>query len=85
MPELKQTNYDIYPNPVASNGNITITNQNNEQLKLTLYDSRGSMIFKNEVKSTSKINLSEYKLSSGIYHLSIFGETKIVNYKLVIK
>ena len=85
VPELKQSNFEIYPNPVATNGNITITNQNNEQLKLTLYDSRGSMIFKNEVKSTSKINLSEYKLSSGIYHLSILGETKIVNYKLVIK
>ena len=82
--EIKTPNPEIYPNPIPNNGTLNVTNPQNEKITITLFDAKGSRIFKTLTNTTTQINLSPYQLSSGIYYLNLFGETKIVNYKLII-
>lgn len=83
--EVKQTNFDVYPNPVSSNGALTIANPLNEKLTITMFDQTGRVVMKNNISSSGQINLAPYKLSEGIYYLNLYGETRIMNFKIVVK
>jgi hypothetical protein len=82
---MKQDKLDVYPNPVSRDGSLTVTDPSNEKIKVTLFDAKGSMVFKEQITSTSQIGLAKYNLSPGIYHLNLFGETRIMNYKIMVK
>ncbi len=83
--ETKPTKFDVFPNPVNHDGILTISNAMQEKIHLTLYDAKGSAVIKQEITSTAHINLAEYKLSAGVYHLNLYGETRIMNFKVVVK
>jgi hypothetical protein len=83
--EVAQSAYDVYPNPVNNDGEITVTNPGNEKIKLTMYDAKGSVVLKNYIFLSAKISLAPYKLAPGVYYLNMFGETRIMNYKVVVK
>jgi len=82
--EPKQNKFEVFPNPVSKNGTLTITDPLNEKINVTLFDGRGSVVFKNNIRSTTGLSLSPLKLAPGVYHLNLFGETRIMNYKLIV-
>ncbi|MEI6853495.1 MAG: PKD domain-containing protein, partial [Bacteroidota bacterium] len=83
--ETKAVTMEVFPNPVDHNGFLTITNPLNEEVIITLFDGKGSRMFKNKIAASTNLDLSQYNLSAGIYHLNLQGETRIMNYKLLIE
>jgi len=83
--EVKQNSFDVYPNPADHKGDINISDPLNEKMRITMYDGKGSAVIKNYISSTSKISLASYNLSPGVYYLNLFGETRIANYKIILK
>lgn len=80
-------NIEIYPNP--SNGIIfaKITNPENPEIILTVYDIIGKRVFSKNIKYLSntcseKIDIS--KLSNGIYNIEIISGKTIINKKIII-
>ena len=59
--------FSIFPNP--SNDKVSIQLNNNEIANLKIVDVLGNIIYKEEINSTSDINVSEFK--NGIYFVTI--------------
>jgi hypothetical protein len=76
---------EVYPNPVNHNASLTITDPLNEEIIITLLDGKGSKVFRRNISATTVLDLSQYDLPAGIYHLNLQGETRIMNCKLLIK
>jgi hypothetical protein len=82
--EMKTTDFDVFPNPVNHDGTITISNEMQEKIKLTMYDAKGSVVMKQQITSSTQINLTRYKLTPGVYDLNLYGGTRIRNFKIVV-
>ncbi|WP_298417788.1 T9SS type A sorting domain-containing protein [uncultured Kordia sp.] len=79
---LLSNSYKIYPNP-TTRGVFTITSQNNESIKLEIYDAIGKQVL--EIQSiTNTIDVSNLK--SGMYIVKIIeGNKTQITKKLVIQ
>lgn len=77
-------NLQIFPNPVANNGAITIKSDTDQEVELNIYNNEGKVIDKLFLKSNSTVSLDKYNLNDGIYYYSMITESKIVNGKLVV-
>ena len=77
--EGKSILFNLYPNP--SNGNIQI--ESNRPSTLEVYDSKGSIVFKTEIKQG--INHIELGLTKGLYIWKAFDQTQSQSGKLVLK
>jgi photosystem II stability/assembly factor-like uncharacterized protein len=82
---MKQDHFEVYPNPVKHDGALTVTDPLNEKIKVTMMDGNGRVVLRQEIQSSSRIDLSPYNLAAGVYHLNLAGETKIMNYKIVVQ
>ncbi|HMZ46143.1 MAG TPA: C25 family cysteine peptidase [Chitinophagaceae bacterium] len=60
---------NVYPNPVIGKLNIAVSNNNNKQVQVNLYNNYGQLLFTEEFKNNSTIDMS--KLSSGVYILQV--------------
>ena len=78
--------FAIYPNP--SNGSVSISLSSNTDVKVSLNDISGRIIF-NEIFENSdsvfKKNINFSNLSKGIYLINVESEGKIASKKLVIE
>jgi len=72
--------FKIYPNPV-SNGIVYITNQNNDDLNVKIYDITGKML--KNVKATDKVSIENF--ASGIYLMKIELNGQSITKKIVVK
>lgn len=70
----------IYPNPIAD-GMVYITNQNNDELNIKLYDITGKML--KNVKATDKVSIQGF--STGIYLMKIELNGQSITKKIVVK
>lgn len=70
----------IYPNPVTNV--LYISGENSLELDLVIYDNIGKQIYKSK-PSMQGVNLGH--LSSGLYHLVLFDNNKIVHRQKIIK
>jgi len=83
LDELSIIDASVYPNPSASNFNITVPDEIIQTIKV--YDMRGSLI-----KEVTEINVNQYTLKgeefdSGIYILNISTKNNNVGQKIIIK
>ena len=79
VPRLK-----IYPNPYASGKEIHFSDKITSSSQLYLYNIRGQLVYKTQLKETSPIILPQ-TLSPGIYLYRIIQETKNDYGKLLIE
>jgi hypothetical protein len=76
--EKKVLSFSVYPNPAKDYLNVTINEAMNEDVKLSIFDFKGSKLFeKNVSSSTEKINISA--LTPGIYLLNCYSNSGLVS------
>jgi type IX secretion system substrate protein/NHL repeat-containing protein len=78
---VRANQLNIYPNP--SNGNFVIETGNDESQTLHVYDVTGKLVLSQAVAGITAIDASI--LNEGIYNLSIFNGTGVVNKRLIIE
>ena len=69
--EFNNTNFVLFPNPNDGNFNIKTT-ENNEILRVEVYDLLGKIINTQEIKPNQNINI--YNLNKGVYLLKVITE-----------
>lgn len=74
IPELNNSTYKIYPNPINSTLNIVDINNQLQNSIIQITDCLGKIIYSNTF--TSQINISDF--SSGMYFLSVQDNKKTV-------
>lgn len=65
----------LYPNPTA--GMVTIDNPENNELELTVFDSKGQLILQKTVNGTETIDLNEYSEGNYLFELKGNGDRVI--------
>lgn len=80
--ELSKINFMAYPNPFYNQFQLKLPV--NEEIKITMFDVNGKLIFSKKVnQQLVQLNLENYHLTSGTYHLSIEGKTISETLKLI--
>lgn len=75
--------YNIYPNPVSTQGNITVKSQKTETLTLSLYTIQGKLIDTFFTQTNTQIPI-QHQLSTGVYLYNIRTEKSIKKGKLIV-
>lgn len=83
--ETEQNKFEVFPNPVSACENLNIVNKGNERIQLSIYNQEGKLVVRRIINSSLSIPLEPYQLSSGVYHLNLTGESRMENYKLMVK
>lgn len=78
--EKENTNYSIYPNP--TNSFLSIQSKTTEEKSITLCNTLGEEILKNNFKENLNVDLKD--ISSGIYFLNIRSEKTFFTNKIVV-
>ncbi len=81
------TDFAIYPNPSKGNFNIQFENHTSNDIKVSVYDMRGRMIFENQYSNDTIFNenIQLNNAQSGVYLVSVTdGSQKLVK-RLVIE
>ena len=82
------THFSVYPNPNTGNFNVQFTNNSSENdIKISVFDIRGRMIFEKEYTNQSVFNenIQLNNIQAGVYLLNVSnGETKEVK-RIIIK
>lgn len=80
--ELNKVKFVAYPNPFYNQFQLKLPV--NEQVKITMVDINGKLIFsKNVNQQLVQLNLEKYNLTTGTYHLTIEGKTIKETLKLI--
>ncbi len=74
----------VYPNPISSNGSITVKGNESSKIKFNLFAIDGKLIDTIFTNFNTPIPLYNYNLSKGTYFYKIVSENKIQNGKLII-
>jgi hypothetical protein len=77
--ELIESHFTVYPNPVSDI--LTIENSFQKTCTLTLYNPQGQIVY--EILTNNTTTFSMKDLPSGIYILSIKGNSEYGNLKIV--
>ena len=70
---MDSSEFSIYPNPVDENGsfNIMLKNIPYEQLTISIIDLNGRKVISKSMKQTTDNFAFEYKLSKGVYIITL--------------
>jgi hypothetical protein len=79
------TDFEVFPNPVSHCDPIQIQNKNNERVVVTLYNAKGKVVMREVINSSSAISLEPYALAAGQYVMNLTGETRMKNFKLMVR
>ncbi|MFT6138072.1 PQQ-dependent sugar dehydrogenase [Patiriisocius sp. Uisw_017] len=77
------TNLKIYPNPATNN--ITLSIGNDAIASIKVYDSKGSVIYMEEVNNTASKNLSIAAFANGMYFIAVTTQNGNTIVEQVIK
>ena len=84
---LLSNNLELYPIPFDNVLNIKFTSTGSNQIKLSILNLMGQVIYNNQynvIKGLNNIVISTDKLSSGIYFVKVYNENnKIITQKIV--
>ncbi|MFM9944783.1 MAG: T9SS type A sorting domain-containing protein [Bacteroidia bacterium] len=80
-PELLQSSFKFFPNPVSSKLNI---HSNSNFSKIEIYNTLGSLIFNESFKTLKQYSLELYA-PTGIYFVKVFFENGLVGMERVLK
>lgn len=76
----------IYPNPSVDDKLIIQLKQAGEantQLAITIQDMQGRIVFKQDTKSDTTVEVNTHAFSKGVYVVTIASDTQSENYKIV--
>ncbi len=82
--EVKFEKTEVYPNPISSNGFVTVKGNDNSEIKFNLFSIDGKLIDTVFTKFNTPIPISNYNLKDGIFLYKIVSEDKIQNGKLIV-
>ncbi len=82
--DFKLENPTVYPNPIPSNGSITVKGNDDSAIKFSIFSMDGKLIDTIFTNFNNPISLEKYNLSQGNYIYKIISDDKIQNGKLVI-
>ncbi len=74
----------VYPNPISSNGFVTVGGNDNSKIKFNLFSIDGKLIDTVFTNFNTPIPLSSYNLKGGTFLYKIISEDKIQNGKLIV-
>ncbi len=75
----------VYPNPVVD-GKLTVNLdqfENNQLITITINDIQGKVVYKQEQKQNSKVEIDAQAFSNGMYFVNLTSQSKTANYKIV--
>jgi C1A family cysteine protease len=75
----------VYPNPIVD-GKLTVNlNQfeNNQTISITINDIQGKVVFKQEEKQNTKVEIDAEIFAKGMYFVNVSSQSKTANYKIV--
>lgn len=76
----------VYPNPSTDDKFTVQLNRmedNNAQLTITINDVQGRVIYKQDAKPNTKVEINTQAFSKGMYFVTVASETQSANYKVV--
>lgn len=74
----------VYPNPVGE-GKLTINLSHfasNEAINITILDAQGKVVYKQQEKQNSKVEVDTEGFAKGLYFVNVASESKTENYKV---
>jgi photosystem II stability/assembly factor-like uncharacterized protein len=74
----------VFPNPVSSNGALTVKNSLDDDIEFKLFSIQGKLIGTRFTQSNTPIPLSSWNLSTGVYLYSIRSSDKIQKGKIIV-
>ena len=86
--DFSTTEATVFPNPTNGILNLTFVSDEIEQVKLTINDLTGRVVYKDEFASVSDLNLitlPNLNLSNGVYILSIKSDNIFARLKFIVK
>jgi inhibitor of cysteine peptidase len=75
----------VYPNPIVD-GKLTINLgqfESNQTITVTIVDIQGKVVYKQDEKQNSKIEIDADTFSKGMYFVNLSSQSKTANYKIV--
>ncbi|HEY9081846.1 MAG TPA: T9SS type A sorting domain-containing protein, partial [Vicingaceae bacterium] len=79
--ELATASFAAYPNPFTEQLHIQLKQA--QATAISLYDNSGKLIFTKNISSSTTIDMSQYQLKAGNYHLTIIVNDKTDAVKLL--
>jgi len=79
--EITNNEIKIYPNPITDESQIFISNYNNEDEVIIIYDIFGNILYNQ--KTTENIQLNSLNLNSGVYFITLISNSKKQTYKII--
>jgi hypothetical protein len=77
--DYEKNNLHVFPNPAKNELTIQLSeNFNTEQIRITIYDNVGKLVFEKENSSEQIININIQNFSSGYYFVKINNKNNIV-------
>ena len=81
--------FTIFPNPTKDKLNITMDVEKNSSIELEIYNAMGQVIASDKLKSSNEkfsytMSISEMKLNSGVYFISLINGNKKYTQRIVV-
>ena len=75
----------VYPNPLVDGKLMVNLNQfeNNQTITITINDIQGKVVYKQEEKQNTKVEIDATSFSKGMYFVNLSSQSKTANYKIV--
>jgi len=77
---FEHLDFNAYPNP--ANEDIQLDFVSTNRIELSLIDLNGNEVFRNEINSSSKIDLTQ--IQSGVYFINVYEDNSIVGRKKIV-
>jgi C1A family cysteine protease len=74
----------VYPNPI-DDGKLTINLsqfENNQPITISIVDIQGKVVFKQEEKQNTKVEIDAQAFAKGMYFVNLSSQSKTANYKI---
>ena len=82
------TNFEVYPNPTSNQLFIEYTPENNQNIKIDIFNQLGQSVYSNEVQSpsemTQKLNINTGNWPAGIYMIRLDNGSAISTRKVSV-
>lgn len=75
----------VYPNPLVD-GKLTVNLsqfESNQAITITINDIQGKVVYKQEEKQNTKVEIDATSFSKGMYFVNVSSQNKTANYKIV--
>ncbi|MDB2415707.1 T9SS type A sorting domain-containing protein [bacterium] len=82
--EFSFDNISIYPNPLTNESKVEFSNPNNEDIYISILDSRGRVVRTYDKIKTDNLIIKKGNLSNGLYYIELKGNSIITRETILI-